>query len=199
MKKIASGLLALAATAALAGNAHAQIPNFTPFALEVRGGVALPQGDLKEGDVFDTGYTTGANLTYHFMPSLGAYVGFTRNSFAFKESDGGDADVKFNTSGIDAGLRLSVPTPLIPIDPFVKAGVIYHKVELDSKGGNATTDPELGFEVGAGVGINILPKLQLTPAVSYSQFKVSADEDEGETESANVSVLRLDIGLRLRI
>ena len=195
MNKITTGLFALAATAALAGNAQAQIvPNFTPFSIEARGGVALPQGDAAED--LETGLTFGGSLTYNFMPAVGAYVGYTRSSFGIKDVD----DVKTVDQGFDAGLRLSIPTPLIPIDPFVKAGLVYHQLEFDAEGGNFSSDSELGFEVGAGVGFNILPKLQLTPAVTYSQFKLEAeDPDGGEDFSADFKNLRLDIGLRLRI
>lgn len=194
MKKIASGLLAVAATAVLAGNAHAQVPNVTPLSIEVRGGAAFPQGDLKDG--LDTGYNLGANVTYNFVPALGVYAGYSLSKFSM---DGVD-EVKFNDRGFDAGLRLSVPTPMIPIDPFVKAGLIYHQIELDGDGGNLSLDSKFGFEVGAGLGFNILPKVQLTPAVTYSQFKADFDDEE-EFGSGDVDIknMRVDIGVRVRI
>lgn len=196
-QKIAASLLAVAASAVFAGSASAQIPNITPFSVEVRGGVALPQGE-EFSDGLETGYTLGANVGYQVVPMLGVYAGYTRSSFGFDDVDA--EDIRVIDKGFDAGVRFSVPTPLIPIDPFVKVGVIYHQIGFDGDGANVDLDSEIGFEAGAGLGFNILPKVQLTPAVTYSQFKVDGEDfGEGAESDLDVKNLRLDIGLRIRI
>lgn len=194
-QKITAGLLAVAASAVFAGSAHAQIPNITPFSVEVRGGVALPQGDDFSEDL-ETGYTIGGNVGFQAVPLLGFYAGYTRSSFGVEGSEG--EDIRVIDKGFDAGVRFSVPTPMIPIDPFVKVGVIYHQLGLDGDGGNLDFDSELGFEAGAGLGFNILPKVQLTPAVTYSQFRMN-DSFFGETMELDIKHIRLDVGLRVRI
>ena len=198
MKKITLGLLSVVAAAAFAAPAHAQLPNFTPFSLEVRGGLAFPRGELREteddvGSV-ETGYTYGANATYHFMPLVGVYVGYTRNQFGVEGLD----ELDVIDQGFSAGVRLAVPTPLIPIDPYVKAGLVYNTLsfEFDGDAEFIESDNSLGFEVGAGVGVGLGPKLSFTPQVTYTRYEPQYD---GEGDDFNVEHIRLDVGLRIRI
>ena len=198
------GLLSLVAATALAAPAHAQLPNVTPFSFEVRGGLAFPTGDFgedsgdDEGDI-ESGYTLGANATFHFMPMLGIYAGYTYNSFGVEGIDDGEVV----DQGLNGGLRLAIPTPLIPIDPYVKAGVVYNRLEISGGVGEQAaafkTDRALGFEVGAGVGITLGPKLSFTPQVTYTKYSPDfGDFGEGDVE-IDVEHIRVDVGLRLRL
>ncbi|HEX6041640.1 outer membrane beta-barrel protein [Longimicrobium sp.] len=204
MKKTSLGLFSLVAAAAFAVPAHAQIPNITPFSLEVRGGLAVPTGDFGEkvGDdpSVETGYTVGANATYHFMPLLGVYAGYTYNRFGLDGFDGVDVV----DQGLSAGVRVAVPTPLIPIDPYLKAGVVYNRVGFEFDEGDdggelddaTESDQSLGFEVGAGIGIGLGPKLSFTPQVTYTRYEPQFD---GEGIEVNVEHVRVDVGLRIRL
>lgn len=199
MKRITVGLLSVVAIAVCVAPAHAQLPNVTPFALEVRGGLVFPTGDLgeTEDDVgsVETGFTFGANATFHFMPMVGVYAGYTRNQFGVEGID--ELDVL--DQGFSAGVRLAVPTPLIPIDPYVKAGLVYHKLSFEFDGddeGLPESDNSLGFEVGAGLGIGLGPKLSVTPQVTYTSYEPQYD---GEGDDFKVEHIRLDVGLRLRL
>jgi opacity protein-like surface antigen len=199
MKKISMGFLSLAAAAAFSAPAYAQLPNVTPFAFEVRGGLAIPTGDLKdtEDDVgaVENGVTYGANVTFHFMPMLGIYAGYTRNTFGVEGLD----ELDVTDEGFSAGLRVAVPTPLIPIDPYVKAGLVYNTLsfEFDGSGEGLTdSDRSLGFELGAGIGIGLGPKLSVTPQVTYTRYEPKYD---GESDDFKVEHIRLDVGLRLRL
>ena len=200
MKKITLGLLSVVAAAALVAPAHAQLPNFTPFSLEVRGGIVFPTGEFGEsgeedvGDVED-GITYGANATYHFIPLVGIYAGYTRSQFGVE----GLEELDVIDQGFSAGVRLAVPTPLIPIDPYVKAGLVYNSLsfEFDGDGDDfIESDNSLGFEVGAGLGIGLGPKLSITPQVTYTRYEPQYD---GESDDFKVEHLRLDVGLRLRL
>lgn len=198
MKKITTGLLALA-TVALAGNAQAQAIPVSPFSVEVRGGLAFPTGDLE--DVAESGITVGANGTFMFTPMLGLYAGFTYNAFGLpEEADELGVDGSINTYGLDAGLKAMFATPTLPVSPFVKGGLVYHKLELDIEdvdlGEEDDTDFGLGFEVGGGVMVPLGPRLSFTPGVSYTSFKPgdSGDGDDGE----NISSFRVDVGLNFR-
>lgn len=193
------GFLSLVAATALAAPAHAQLPNVTPFSFEVRGGLAFPMGEFGEGDdgedgAIKSGTTLGANATFHFMPMLGIYAGYTRNQF---DIDGLD-DSSVIDQGFEGGIRVAIPTPLIPIDPYVKAGLVYHTLEYSDVPilGDIKTDNSLGFEVGAGVGIGLGPKLSFTPQVTYTRYEPKFD-DEGL--DFNVEHIRVDVGLRLRL
>lgn len=199
-KQITAGLLALA-TATVAGTAQAQQVPTSPLSLEVRGGLAFPTGDFADG--VDSGYTLGGNATFMFTPQLGLYVGGTFNSFPLNdELTGlvGDGDV--NTYGVDAGLKAIFASPSLPVTPFLKGGLVYHKTEfkLDDSGvedlEDTDSDLSLGFEVGGGFMIPLGPRLSFTPAVSYTQFEPKFD---GEGDDQNVSHVRVDVGLNIRL
>lgn len=199
MKKTTRGLLAAVAAVAFAAPAHAQVPNVTPFSFEVRGGLVFPTGDFGESeeDVGEvtSGFTVGANATYHFMPLLGIYAGYTYNRFGVE----GLEDLDVNDHGFNAGLRLAIPTPLLPIDPYVKGGAVFNKLGFTYDGDDEDfidSDNSLGFEVGAGVGIVLGPTLSFTPQVTYTRYEPKYD---GEGDSFTVQHLRADVGLRIRL
>ncbi|HEX8362059.1 MAG TPA: outer membrane beta-barrel protein [Longimicrobium sp.] len=199
MMKIKVGFLSLVAAAAFAAPAHAQLPNVTPFSFEVRGGLVFPRGDLTEtaADVApaESGITYGANATFHFMPMLGIYAGYTRNQFGVEGLD----ELDVIDEGFSGGLRVAIPTPLIPIDPYFKAGVVYNTLSFEFDGDDAEfvdSDRSLGFEVGAGIGIGLGPKLSFTPQVTYTRYEPRYD---GEDDNFKVEHIRVDVGLRLRL
>jgi len=197
MKKITTGLVALAAVV-LAGSAQAQAVPVSPFSAEVRGGLAFPTGDLD--DVADSGITVGANGTYMFTPMLGLYAGFTYNSFGFSEEGEDVFDGSINTYGLDAGVKAMFATPTLPVTPFLKGGLVYHKAEIEIEGvdlgDEGKSDPGLGFEVGGGVMVPLGPRLSFTPAVSYTSFKPGDSEEDDEVEK--ISSFRVDVGLNIR-
>jgi len=198
MKKITTGLLALAAVA-LAASAQAQAIPVSPFSVEVRGGLAFPTGDLE--DVAESGITVGANGTYMFTPQLGLYAGFTYNAFGLvDEAEELGIDGSINTYGFDAGVKAMFPSPTLPVTPFLKGGLVYHKVELDiddlELGDDDDSDFGLGFEVGGGVMVPLGPRLSFTPAVSYTSFKPSYEGDDEDDDS--ITSFRVDVGLNIR-
>lgn len=199
MRKITCGILSVVAAAAFVAPAHAQLPNFTPFSLEVRGGFAFPTGDFgeTEDDVgsVETGTSYGANATFHFMPMVGVYAGYTRSVFGVEGLD----ELDVIDQGFNAGVRLAIPTPLIPIDPYVKAGLVLNTLSFEFDGDDEEfieSDNSLGFEVGAGIGIGLGPKLSVTPQVTYTRYEPKYD---GESDDFKVEHIRVDVGLRLRI
>ena len=200
MKKTTVALLSLVAASSFAAPAHAQLPNFTPFSFEVRGGLAFPRGDMAEteedvGSV-KSGYTVGVNATYHFMPLLGVYAGYTYNNFGVEGLD----ELKVIDQGFGLGVRAAIPTPLIPIDPYVKAGLVLNELSFEFEGEDdefIESDRSLGFEIGAGVGIGLGPKLSFTPQVTYTRYE---PQYEGESDGDfKVEHIRVDVGLRIRL
>ena len=187
MKKPAAAAAALAAAALLAGPAAAQIPHLTPFAFEARAGVAVPTGGF--GKVAGAGFTVGGNVTYHAFPVVGFYAGASHAQFSV---DGGSGD--YRDMGFEVGARIGIPTPLIPIDPWIKGGVAFHRLELT----NTTDDFDdwgTGYEVGAGLGFGFGP-LSITPGVSYVSYKVN---DGSSATDLTASHVKVDIGVRIRI
>jgi len=187
MQKLTTVAAALAGAALLAGPAAAQIPHITPFAFEARAGVAVPVGDFN--DVAGSNFGVGGSITYHAVPLLGIYAGASHAQFS-GDADDGD----YNDTGFDLGARLGIPTPLIPIDPWIRAGVVVHRLEHDG----ATADFSAwgtGYEVGAGLGFGFGP-ISITPGVSYVSYKY----DDGVTAGdQRASYVKADVGVRVRI
>jgi opacity protein-like surface antigen len=189
MKKTAFVLVATA-VATFAGRASAQLPlpTLTPFSVEARGGLSIPTGDLK--DAAKTGWTAGASITYHALPLLGIYAGYSADQWNSKVGSG-----HARASGLDLGARLSIPTPMIPIDPWIKAGAVYHNIKIsgsDDPADDFTTDRKWGWQVGAGLGLTLGPKVSVTPGVTYTTLKPGSGV-------IDVHHVRADIGLRVRI
>ncbi len=191
MKK--SILLAAAAAFAVAGSAQAQFGLTTPLALEIRAGFTFPTGEL--ADVGDSGVGLNANASFNFTPMLAVYAGYSFNQFPVSEFEGEEIDGDWTDTGIDAGLRVGLSVPGLPVAPFINGGISYHKLELeldDFPDENFESDNELGFHVGGGFELPLGPRLSVTPAVSYTQYEIEDDDEP-------VSFLKVDVGLRVRI
>lgn len=189
MKKLTAGVFAVAATALIAGPARAQIPHITPFAFEARAGAAIPTGDMN--DDTGPGLALSGSITYHAIPLVGIYAGGTYNKFSFDDGDGLD----LSDSGLDVGARIGIPTPLIPIDPWIKGGVVVHRIKISDGEDSLDSDWGTGFEVGAGLGFGFGP-VSITPGVGYVHYNASTDLAD---EDFTVSYLKADIGVRIRI
>lgn len=195
-----TGLLALLATLGFAAAANAQgtAPS-TPLSIEIRGGAALPMGDLSDDDEggAETGYTFGANATFQATPMLGIYAGWTRSSFGVEDAE----DVSIRDQGFEAGVKAMFGGGTMPVSPFVKGGVLFHTLSVAGEGegveAEVESDNAIGFEVGGGVAIPLGQRMSVTPALTYSKF--STDEEDEFFGEVNVSGLRLDIGLNFRI
>ena len=191
MKK--TTLLAAFAALAVAGSAQAQLVPTSPFAVEVRAGFTFPTGEL--ADVADSGVGLNANASFSFSPMLAVYAGYSFNQFPIEEFEGEDVEGDWTDTGLDAGLRLGLSVPGLPVAPFINGGVSYHKLELeieDLPGEDFETDNELGFHVGGGFEFPLGPRLSVTPAVSYTQYEIEDDDEP-------VKFIKVDVGLKLRI
>ncbi|HEU4560418.1 MAG TPA: hypothetical protein VFS20_21385 [Longimicrobium sp.] len=193
MKKITAGVFAAAATALLAGTAQAQLPTITPFAFEARAGVALPTGDMNE----DTGpgLALSGSVTYHAIPLIGIYAGGSYARFSADLEE--DVDGHATDTGFDVGARIGIPTPLIPIDPWIKAGLVVHRVSLSDDNVSIDSDWGTGYEVGGGLGFGFGP-VSISPGITYVRYN-SDFGDVGEDEEFTVSYIRADVGVRIRI
>lgn len=177
-------LVAAALGCACAAPLAAQLPRL-PLAVELRGGVAHP------ADAF-TGAGGGAagevSATLHALPFIAVYGAYQSNRFAWSDTDGHVTD-----SGWAAGVRVDVPLPLIPIDPWIRGGVVMH----DLKGTSSSADGQRGWEVGGGLGFPLARGLTLTPGVLWTRYQWGTGAADGPL--LRVRHLRTDVGLRLRL
>jgi outer membrane protein with beta-barrel domain len=188
MRKIFLIAAALAAPA-LAAPAQAQF-GVTPFAFEVRGGGALPRADL--GDRAGNGYSLGGNITFHFAPMVGVYVGYSTATF-----DAEGAAGRYRDSGVDAGIRFTPPTPLFPIDPWIRAGLVYHGLkgeDFADPDDDVETEMGLGFQVGAGLGFGFGP-VSLTPGITLTRY----DAEDADGDVGTVEYFGIELGGRIRL
>ena len=193
MKKLTAGVFAVAATALMAGTAQAQLPTITPFAFEARAGVALPTGDMN--DDTGPGLALSGTVTYHAIPLIGIYAGgsYARFSADLEEEVEGHA----TDTGFDVGARIGIPTPLIPIDPWIKAGLVVHRINLSDGTDDLDSDWGTGYEIGGGLGFGFGP-VSISPGITYVRYNSSFSDLE-EDEEFTVSYIRADVGVRIRI
>jgi hypothetical protein len=176
MKKTTAGLLAMIAAAATATTASAQAT--TPLSVEVRAGVSVPTGDL--ADDVDAGLTVSGDLMYQVTPMVGLYAGYNYNRYAFKDTDGVNADIR----GFEGGARVQFPSP--NFSPFFKGGVLYQQSAISGDGGSISSDYEFGFSLGGGVDVPVGSRVSFTPQLDFNHIK--------DAEYVNVQA-----GLRIRL
>lgn len=169
-------------SAAVAPAAHAQL------AIEGRAGIVTP-GEAFTDDVdVDGGYSTEVSLTVGVLPFVSVYGAWQQAKFDREGSD----DSVITDQGWAVGARVSVPTPFIPIDPWIRAGVVTHELEAGGLAGGG--DRGLGAEVGAGVRVSVGSRIALTPGVTWTRY--GFDDDTVGDDEVNVQYVRVDLGVR---
>lgn len=179
-RSLCTTLLALACAAA--GPLAAQR---VPVSVEARGGIALPAGRFR--DAAQGGPAGELSATWHALPLVGVYGAYQWNRFGWDDTEGEATD-----AGFALGVRVSIPTPLLPIDPWIRAGVVAHRLDAETLG----EDAKRGWEAGAGLAFPLARGLTLTPGVLWTRYQHGSGLADGEL--LRVRHLRADVGLRLR-
>ena len=175
----------------------------------LRGGGAYPTGEFGQTGGGSTlldaaksgfGYGFDAGLQLGFV---GMYAGFAHIDFSC-ESSTCNSDGKYLLRGAVAGLKLLVPHTTI-IRPFAKGGVTFNQLEGGYKNGQLTelkTDHKPGYEIGAGLDVNILGLVTLSPEARYVgqnfRYKVPGVNTVGATPTQGVNYFTFDVGLSFR-
>jgi opacity protein-like surface antigen len=194
MRKFIVGTAALAAALLSSGSA-VQAQGIIPFAVEARGGFAVPQGDLKDSFGANGGWGYGLNARMQIMPLISVYAGW--ETYAF-DMDADEAET--NDSGIRAGAQVSLPVSAITgFSPYAFAGVLYNRTSVDVVTGEAESDDGFGWEAGAGASIPFAPTLSFTPGVRYRTHSAEFSSAGAVDGEATVSYLVVDLGLKLGI
>ena len=186
MRTLPLPTLALAAAAlacaAPAGAARAQL------AIEARAGIAQPQDALTEDVAADGGYATEVSLTVGALPFVSLYGAWSKVEFDREGSEGSVV----TDQGWAGGVRVTVPTPFIPIDPWIRGGVLTHRLEaggLEDGGSRG-----VGVEVAGGVRVGVGSRIGITPGVTWVRY--GFDDETVDDGEVNVQYLRLDVGVR---
>lgn len=191
----------LTVAAALLGTVQAASAQTPTFALDVRGGYAIPTGDWNEDDTFENGLGFGANVIAMVMPQVGVYAGWETFTFGVEEDEPGvEADA--TDAGFRAGVLLSIPMAQYPtVTPELEVGVLYNSFTISASGEGASIDVEsddaLGFEVGAGISFNVADRVSVVPMVRYRQHEVTFEDISDESETLSYAVVGVALRLRL--
>ncbi|HYR12256.1 MAG TPA: hypothetical protein VEQ60_31000 [Longimicrobium sp.] len=178
---------AVALACAAAHPLAAQVTGMIPLSVEARGGLAVPAGDFAAAA--EAAPAAEISATWHALPLVGVYGAYQRNRFPW---DGTGTREHLTDAGFAAGVRVAVPTPLIPIDPWIRAGIVLHQL----RGGSLSEDAKAGWEAGAGLAFPLARGLTLTPGVLWTRYQHGAGRADGEL--LRVRHVRADVGLRLR-
>lgn len=182
MPLIHRALAVLALACAAAPPLAAQV---IPLSLEARGGAALPAGEFR--DAVQGGPAGEVSATWHALPLVGVYGAYQWNRFGWENTEGHATD-----AGFAGGVRIAIPTPLLPIDPWIRAGVVAHQLD----GETLSEDARRGWEAGAGLAFPLARGLTLTPGVLWTRYQHGSGAADGEL--LRVRHVRADVGLRLR-
>lgn len=187
VRTIIAGAALAAAALTASGEAHAQRP-VGPFRVEARTGLALPSDAFGDDALADGGWATEVSLGFQPLPLVGVYAAYSWAEFQGE----GDAD-RVTDRGASAGVRVDLPTPLIPIDPWIRVGVVAHTLEAEALQGDETASGT-GWQAGAGLNFRLTRRISLTPGLVWTEYTA-----EGVDGDVRVESLRASIGARLRI
>lgn len=180
--RILTAALALAGAAAFAPAAGAQL------AIEARAGIVQPRDAFTNDVPADGGYSTEVSLTVGALPFVSLYGAWQKAEF---DREGSEGSV-ITDEGWAGGVRVGVPTPFIPIDPWIRAGLVTH--ELEAGGLEDGGDRAAGVEVAGGLRFRLGTRFSLTPGVSWTRY--GFDDDNVTDGRVNVEYLRVDVGAR---
>ncbi len=165
--------LVLAALAIAPGRGHAQV---SPFQVEVRGGAAIPLGELRDparGWSGDTGAGPGfgVSFSYNLAWYLAPYAGFSQHRFACPAESCG-ADTRLVATGFDVGIYFVADTG--PVVPRIRAGLISYRVEGSVPGADGpvpvTSSRARGVEAGVGLAVRVAQRVTLAPGLRWNSM-----------------------------
>ncbi len=185
------GCLALALIA-FPTTTHAQ----NRWRVETRGGVAFATQDLADASL-DPGFGFEATVAYSFMPQLSAYAGWDWYHFAASEESFAGATSDMEETGYAFGLRFEQPFgDQAPVALRLRAGATYDHVEIENSAGELLGDSGHGFgwEAGAGFGIVLGDRWELSPGVRYRSLTPDLDF-AGGTTSGTLEYLAVEVGV----
>ncbi len=168
------------------------------WSVEVRPNLDFPTKDLGNADL-KTGFGFEVAVGYKFMEHLGAYAGWGYNTF---NSDialtfPGPEDTDFDVTGYTFGLQFIHPIGASEnLSYLVRAGGIYNHIEVENDAGdiNADSGHGLGWEVGAGVQVDLGSNWKLRPQLGYRAL--SRDIEIGTvTIDADLNYFSFGVGI----
>ena len=152
------------------------------FAVELRGGADFPAAELGGADL-KTGFGLEGTFAYRFIPRLSAFAGWSWNRFASDQSFAG-ADVDFEETGYQLGLRFSDPIGSSPVHYLLGAAGLYNHLEAENAAGDIIGDTGhgLGWQAEAGIVIPLGERWSLSPLVRYRSLSREFNDESFQRE-----------------
>jgi opacity protein-like surface antigen len=167
------------------------------WSVELRPNVNFPTKDLGNANL-KTGFGFESAVGYRFMEHLGAYLGWGWNKFASDTpSFPGTGNTDFEMTGYTFGLQFIHPFGTSDnLSYLVRAGGIYNHIEVENDAGDITADSGhgLGWEIGAGLQIDLGSNWNLRPQLGYRAL--SRDIEIGNTTTdVDLNYVALGVGI----
>lgn len=181
-----SGLLLAAALVAVGAVSPASGQR---FGMELKAGGAV--GNYTETDAgleFVPGPSFGVLVEARLTGPVSGYAGFTRSTFGCKEAFCEGRDVTFTSQGLILGARWT--HGLV----WGRAGLALQALQITSDARNETSDPGVGWDLGAGAQIPLGRGIRLRPGLTYLRHGAATDDADG-----HVAVLALEIGVAVAL
>ncbi len=165
------------------------------WTVEFRPNLNFVTKDLGSADL-NTGFGTEVAVGYRFMEHLGAYAGWGWNKFKSDNASfisTGDAD--FEVTGYTFGLQFIHPIGTSEKWSYlIRVGGIYNHIEVEDDAGDVVADSGhgLGWELGAGMQLDLGSNWNLRPQIGYRWL--SRELDLSNT-STNVDLNYISFGL----
>ena len=186
------------------------------LSLEVRGGANFPVGEFadEEGGVeAESNLSFGVDAIYRFAERFSFFGGFSRSMYDCGVC-GTDDDL--NTMGAEAGLMVQFFERFPWLQPWVRVGAIYHRLELDIYAPtiadeSVESDWNFGFQFAGGFDIPVTDYLSFTPMARVQTYSVDMPDITNPTDpnpedpvnnlqvGPSISHFSLEIGGRLHI
>lgn len=187
-------LLAVALTSLPTGSAAQRL---LPVSGEIRAGAAFPTGHA--GSTAGTGYGYGGSAKVGLAPFVSVYGSY--DEFDFGAS--GEGGPSLNDNGYALGGELSLPLvgTVVGFSPWVRGGAAYRRLgySVPREGGRSTFYAEraLGYEVGAGATVSMLPMLRVVPSVQYRSYAPEFGTPGQWPSGEDFSYVALTLGIAL--
>lgn len=177
----------------------AQLP--IPLIVEVRGGYAMPSGDLGgSGDPTgaEAGLAFAAGGRLSLTSAIGIFAAYQQTRFDCSRCAIFGLDDTMLLQGMEGGLHLDLPVNLGTLRPWARGGVVYQALELSDGSGRMTSDATLGFTTSAGLAYAVMPRLEILPGVRYHSSPADFNFTIGPDQSIDPAAISIDVGLAYR-
>lgn len=197
--RLAAGLLCTLISVAMPDPAAAQRVMGIPLAVEVRAGAGIPTGDFADGRVqAESGVSFGGNVLVGVTPVLGLFAGYSQTRFGCGDCELFQLDRDVRDDGFDVGAQATLRPALVGLEPWLRAGAVFHQLTFSGNGGDASSDRGTGFSVGGGVAYRTTVGFSLTPGVHYRSYTADFPLGDLPGRSVDVAHVIVDLGISYR-